>query len=212
MKNPKIKEIHFFDSHFSNGHKWYRKQFPYRWNRYLSGEATPYYLFHPGVPCLVASDYPKVKLIVILRNPIDRAYSHYQMELARGNEVLSFAEAIEREISITESIQPGSFEHQFQSYLARGKYAEQINRWLEFFDFSRFHFILFEQLIQNPKEVLNELSAFLSIRFDSQLSLPAHRVANYEPIGADTKHFLTDFFHDYNLELSEVLNVPKIWV
>src|SRR5437660_11101224 len=85
------KEIHFFNLNFSRGPAWYRAQFPSRLTRYyaeyiqktpyITGEASPYYLFHPQAPMRAARYVPKVKLLAILRNPVDRAYSQYQHQL-----------------------------------------------------------------------------------------------------------------------------------
>ena len=101
-----IKEVHFFDTpHFKQGLAWYRGHFPSAFQRYyverslkhgfVTGEASPYYLFHPHAPKRVAGLMPQMKLIVMLRNPVDRAYSHYHHEVAGGHEKLAtFEEAI----------------------------------------------------------------------------------------------------------------------
>src|SRR5690242_8679107 len=74
---PSVKKIHFFDSEYEKGEAWYRARFPVLENGFITGEATPYYLFHPRVPKRVRNWNPNVKLIVLLRNPVDRAYSHF---------------------------------------------------------------------------------------------------------------------------------------
>ncbi len=102
-----MKEVHFFDVYFHKGLPWYRAQFPSTVQKYytervqkqnfITGEASPYYLFHPHAPRRIARLLPHVKLIVQLRNPVSRAYSHYYHEVNGGHEKLSFAEAIDRE-------------------------------------------------------------------------------------------------------------------
>ena len=100
-----IKEPHYFDIHFHKGIGWYRSHFPTAVEKYyarhvekhdlITGEASPYYLFHPRAPQRVAKTLPKAKLIILLRNPVDRAYSQYQHQLRQpGVEPLSFEEAI----------------------------------------------------------------------------------------------------------------------
>lgn len=99
-------EVHFFDLAYDKGWWWYRSHFPVhvfrRGERIVTGEASPYYIFHPLVPERVRKDLPNVKLVAILRNPVDRAYSHYQHVRRNGREPLSFEEAIEREPPRTE--------------------------------------------------------------------------------------------------------------
>src|SRR5439155_957892 len=103
----------------------------------LTGEASPYYLFHPRVPKRVRELLPSVKLIVLLRNPCDRAYSHYHHEVRLGVEALPFEAAIEREgerlrgepEKLLASDTYYSFNHQHYSYLARGVYIDQLLAW-----------------------------------------------------------------------------------
>ena len=102
-----VEEVHFFDSHFLRGLDWYQGHFPTRARAALTerrhgramigGEATPYYMAHPLAIPRLAQTLPSSRLIVVLRDPVDRAYSHYQHEVALGAETLSFAEALDRE-------------------------------------------------------------------------------------------------------------------
>jgi lipopolysaccharide transport system ATP-binding protein len=84
------KELHFFDNKFAEGVGWYRRCFSegkrVDGHRTITGEASPSYLFDPQVPERMAQVVPEARLIALLRNPVDRAYSHYQMEVRRGNE------------------------------------------------------------------------------------------------------------------------------
>src|SRR3954453_12461513 len=111
--------------------------------RPLVGEASPSYLFHPLAPDRVARLLPDARLIALLRSPVERAFSHYQHEVALGREPLSFEEAIDRE----DERMRGELEHMLRdpyyfshtwwnyTYVARGRYAEQLERW--FADFPR---------------------------------------------------------------------------
>ena len=108
------KEIYFFDKKFKKGINWYKSFFPTKFSmaiiknkqktKCITGEATPRYLHYPHAPKRIFEFLPKIKLIVLLRNPIDRAYSHYQMEVSSGNEELSFEESIEKEEERTKGI------------------------------------------------------------------------------------------------------------
>src|SRR4051794_20653441 len=101
------KEVHFFTLEYERGLAWYRSHFPTRLTvastrrrlgvDMIAGEATPYYLFHPLAPYRVQAVLPEARLIAVLRDPVDRAYSHYQHEVALGVETLGFAEAVEAE-------------------------------------------------------------------------------------------------------------------
>jgi hypothetical protein len=96
------KEVHYFDLQYARPLNWYRQHFPtmmsmraraLRGRRVVSGEPSPYYLFHPRVPERL-HDLPGTRLIALLRNPVDRAYSHYQHEVRLGVETLPFEDAI----------------------------------------------------------------------------------------------------------------------
>src|SRR4051812_46716716 len=107
IKTSVVKEVHYYDSDYKKGMKWYRSFFPLneKNKKIIYGEASPYYFFHPLVPERIYKDNPNIKLILLLRDPVDRAYSHYQMERRKGREKLkSFEEAILKE---TERIQKG---------------------------------------------------------------------------------------------------------
>lgn len=138
------KEVHYFDFHYGCGERWYRAHFvPQAWSdvRGLqTGEASPEYLFCPAAPQRVAAFDPGMKLIVMLRNPVERAYSQYQMSRRRGSETLSFAEALalEPERLEAERRRLGAVaahargkSHRHHSYQSRGYYAEQLKVWFE---------------------------------------------------------------------------------
>ena len=90
------KELHYFDINFSKGIQWYKEQFN---DERIIGEASPYYIFHPLCPKRIFDIIPEVKIIVLLRNPVERAYSHYWHEIRLGKENLSFEDAISEESS-----------------------------------------------------------------------------------------------------------------
>jgi hypothetical protein len=148
-----IKSPHYFDINFGRGLDWYRSHFPTRSSlaktaqrtgfRPLTGEASPYYLFHPLVAERVAEVMPKAKLIVTLRNPADRAYSNYWERRGSDAEDLPTFEAAlaaeeERLAGEVEKIKADpryySHHHDNHSYLARGRYLEQLQPWFERFD------------------------------------------------------------------------------
>ena len=130
---PRKKEIHFFNLFFQKGWAWYKHFFPLAWTKKITGEATPAYLFHPQVPERIRQFTPDTKFIVMLRNPIARAYSHYNMVKKEGLEkATDFKTAIHNELKRTEKDQekidadPNYYSYEMHnfSYLARGKYFQ----------------------------------------------------------------------------------------
>jgi hypothetical protein len=172
------KEIHFFDYNYQRSFSWYRGQFPALPSMYyrqaihgqttITGEASPYYLFHPYVPQRVAQLLPEIKLIALLRNPIERAFSHYCWEVDWGNEPLSFEDALEQEEDrIREGIQTleygKSFHHLHFSYISRGCYAEQLERWFTYFPREQILIIKSEDMYNNPAATFTQTLDFLHI-------------------------------------------------
>jgi hypothetical protein len=190
------KEVHYFDLQPDRGQRWYRGHFPRRreqaWPRghtFLTGEATPYYLFHPLVPERVASTLPNVKLIVLLRDPVRRAISHFYHEVALGYETRPFARAIDEEASMMEAEWrrldrglPPSSAHQHRSYVSRGLYADQLNRWREHIDDSRLLIVGSDTLATDDGETYRRILRFLGVPDDGRTTFErVHRRAYPEP-------------------------------
>ncbi len=168
---PEVKEVHFFDLKYNNGFEWYTSVFPNVKGK-ITGEATPYYLFHPAVPGRVKKDLPNIKLIVLLRNPVDRAYSHFihskkeKVETEKSFEYVLQLES-ERLKDAENRLATGEIQrhisHQHHSYLTRGFYSEQIARWLKYFPKDQFLFIQSEDFFSAPQEHLNSVFHFLKL-------------------------------------------------
>lgn len=136
-----VKELGYFDKDYSRGDVWYRSNFPIRKKGRLYYEGTTHYLFNPLVPARVKKTIPNVKVIALLRNPIDRAYSSYKHQTHAGRETLSFEDAInaeagrlagEKEKLLSDSTY-NRYNYNHFSYIERSKYAEQVENWLQFF-------------------------------------------------------------------------------
>jgi hypothetical protein len=201
------KELHFFDNKFSEGVGWYRRCFSegehVGGQRTITGEASPSYLFDPQVPERMARVVPEVRLIALLRNPVDRAYSHYQMEVGRGKEARSFEEATEEEMISVEG--QGNTVDVPHAYLKRGLYAEQLERFSFFADRERLLVIKSEDLFTRRLEVLERVWRFLRLPpFESTLAPPAGR-ATYEPMDSATRRRLEGFFAPHNERLYDLL-------
>jgi intracellular sulfur oxidation DsrE/DsrF family protein len=222
------KELHFFDIVFELGIKWYRGCFPVpRWEdgwRTITGEATPYYLFHPRVPERMAQVVPQARLIALLRNPIDRAYSHHHQEVTKGSETLGFEEAIEAEEArlgdkgeeALEDERYASVGHQWFSYLSRGIYVDQLLRWSEFFRKEQMLVLKSEDFFESPKETLGLVLDFLGLpewEFETLEIVPKRRNAgDYEQkMDPSTRRKLEEYFEPHNKRLYKFLGRDFGW-
>lgn len=167
----KVKEVHFFDRDDLFGCGWkrvkslreliYHSYFPSVGKGCLVGEATPSYMYHPMAIPRIWEYNPKIKLLAVLRNPIERAYSHWNMERQRGKETLPFLSAIEKENERLRKALPRP--NLAYSYLDRGFYTEQIRRLWRFFCQEQVLFIKHDDLLNRPNEVMNTVFDFLGV-------------------------------------------------
>ncbi len=219
VKEASTKEIHFFDYNYNNGISWYLSQFPKPTDdRIISGEASPYYIFHPLAAQRIFQSFPTVKIIVLLRNPVDRAYSHYQLQVRNGVEKMSFEDAIkmepERLHGEEERIKAGnyySFAHQKFSYLSRGIYVLQLKNWIKFFPLDQFCILKSEDFYNNPEKIFKETLEFLELpRFDLA-EYKTYNTTNYPKINPATRAQLVEYFRPYNKSLYELLHRNFEW-
>jgi hypothetical protein len=213
VRRAAAKELHFFDNKFAEGVGWYRRCFSegarVDGHRTITGEASPSYLFDPQVPERMARIVPEARLIALLRNPVDRAYSHYQMEVRRGKEARSFEEATEEEMTSVEG--QGDTVDVRYAYLRRGLYAEQLERFSFFADRDRLLVVKSENLFTRRLEVLDGVLTFLKLPpFESTLAPPARR-ATYEPMDPATRRRLERFFAPHNERLYDLLSTDLGW-
>jgi len=229
VEPPMSKEMSYFDVNFPSGLDWYRMHFPLERGAStngsngrprLTGESSAYYMFHPLAAQRIAQTLPKVKIILLLRNPVDRAFSHYQLKLRRRQETLSFEEAIDAEAErlageherIVGDPQYYSPAHDLYSYLARGVYVDQIQRWQELFPPERLLILESGALFKRAAEVYAEVLAFLG--------LPSWQLARYgnrfpgkycEKMSDATRRRLIDHFAPHNERLYAHLGTRFDW-
>jgi hypothetical protein len=216
------KGIHYFDINFSRDTEWYRSHFPKEKKTLetITGEASPYYLFHPAVPQRIYETIPDVKLIVLLRNPIDRAISHYKHEVRRGFESLNLQEALAAEhdrmlgesLRINEDPSYVSFSHQHHSYVSRGQYAEQIARYLQLFPRQELMVIESEQFWSQPSTIAGAVFRFLGLADDPALSLPHMNATIPTRIPDATREYLAGRFQEANSNLGLLLGMDFSWL
>jgi hypothetical protein len=222
------KELHFFDKRFDRGVDWYRSFFPLEARRRLAHlrgrtmlacEATPSYLFHPAVPERVAATLPDVRLIALLRDPVERAYSHYQLNRRRNREDLSFEDAVaaeERRLAGWDEPairNPGHrrARRRKHSYLGRGLYADQIERWLSFFPREQLLVVRAEDFLVHPADIYAEVLAFLGVDQWIPKDLVYANKAEYAPIDPELRAALEAWFADSNARLARLLGRDFRW-
>lgn len=220
VTGPSWKEVSFFDRHYRRGEAWYRGNFPLVRRQHI-GEASPSYLFHPLAPQRVAALLPDARLIAVLRDPVDRAFSHYQHEVALGREPLSFEEALEREEERTRGevdrmvSDPAYFSHAWWdfTYLARGRYAEQLERWLASFPREQLLVVSSEELSERTGSTYARVLEFLGARPHELAFYPRIFSRGYEEMKPGTRQMLRDYYADANRRLDELLgsNFSRRW-
>ena len=216
---PLRKEVHYFDLNFGRGEAWYRANFGRTGQAGVNIDSSPYYLFHPQVPQRAQALVPRARLIVLLRDPVRRAYSHYWHERDKGREPLSFEDAIaaepERISRDHERLAQGEIErsaaHQYFSYLARGHYAEQLGRWLQFYPREQVQVLRFEDLAGDPLPVLNRSLDFLGLPAMQRAALEPRNTRKYPPIEPATAERLRQHFAPHNAALEALLGEPMRW-
>ena len=152
------KELHFFDAHYERGMDWYRGHFAGATNERAVGEATPHYLYYEHALPRIAEHVPDARLIASLRNPIDRAYSHYLKQRASwGGESRSFADAIADE---RRSVEDLSSQH---AYVNRGHYGRQLERLARYFPKESIKILVFEETVADAAASFRTIFDFLGV-------------------------------------------------
>ena len=220
------KEVHYFDIAYRYGEPWYRAQFALkarRWlpgkRRLITGEASPYYLLHPLAPVRAAGLLPNARIIALLRNPVDRAISEYHHEKRHGWESLPIEEAFDAEPARIEGeierLQADPTHHsrtlQHHSYVLRGQYAEQLERWFEHFPREQFLIMASEYFYKEPAAAMR--------RVYEHIGLPPHQLDHYDqfnqgaydPTDASLRARLSEHYAPHNERLFELLGERFDW-
>lgn len=223
---PAVKEIHFFDLQFEQGVDWYASQFPstlrrgaFRSSRLLTGEASPYYMFHPLAPQRVREVLPEVRLLALLRDPSQRAVSHYYHEVGNGHETLPLPAALDQEpqrlAGESERIaaEPGyvSFNHRHFSYQARGVYLEQLETWSELFPREQLLVISSDDLFRDPRSQMRRVYEFLGLRGEPPRRYASYNVREYPSVPEEVEARLRERFGEHNARLYRWLGQDLGW-
>ena len=225
-----IKSPHYFDVNYARGERWYRSHFPSAAAldraaqrtgiRPLTGEASPYYVFHPLAPERVQITVPKVRMIVLLRNPVDRAYSNYWERRGSGAEPLPTFEAAldaedERLRGETDRMLANpdyySPHHDWHSYQGRGHYAEQLERWFDRFGRDQLLIVPFDDLRRDASKSHRQIQEFLSLPVIEPPRLAHHNKLPAPPMHAATRARLVEHYRPWNARLAELLGTTFDW-
>ena len=191
------------------GVNWYRSNFPTKfeaWAYYrktnqkmLTGEASTMYLHYLGVPNKVKNLLPEIKMIVILRNPTDRAYSAYNYYKWYYLEDRTFEDAIKQDLEGTET-------RYIRTYLKLGHYAQHLERWFKYFGRNQFLILTNEELREDLQGTLDKVWEFLDVvpyRFERQ---PENlNVGNYKPMSKKMRECLIEYYRPHNERLARLL-------
>jgi hypothetical protein len=224
-----IKGVKFFDTGYQHGPRWYRSHFPSTVARRLAGrplgvapitgEATPYYLFHPRAAERAAAVVGHAKVIVLLRDPVERAHSHWAERCRNGTEPLGFEAALEAEAGrlagecerMDRDPTYASFAHQHQSYVAQSRYAESLARWKEHFPQDQLLVLCSEELYADPERELERVHAFLGLPHQRPPDLSARNAIVRESMPDPVRRHLESGFAADVQELEQVAGRTFPW-
>lgn len=235
------KEIFFFDYHFDQGLSWYKKYFPLKVQGYgktpwVTGDATPSYMHHPLAPSRIKEILPQVKLILLLRNPVDRAYSHYCQKINAQLETFPFEMAVRHQIAERTFFQKEHilgneqyFRHVYypHAYISKGVYIENIARWFNTFPKQHILVLQNEEMSKKPQRVFQKTLEFLELppwelkefkqynyhgdHYSAPRSDKSSHKAKYEPLTSSFRQELAEYFKPYNEQLYEFLGTDLGW-
>lgn len=226
------KGVHYFDTSYQRGPEWYRAHFP----RIRAGhkitdrygvpaqtfESSPYYMYHPQAAARIAHDLPSAKIVVLVRDPVERAYSQHHHEVARGYETerdfgnalaLEPARVHRQEVRLALDPAHYSFAHQHHAYRARGEYARYLSVMAQHVGRERIHVVESERFFTDPEPVYDEVCAFLGL--PSGLERPPFDKHNARPRKADMdpglRRDLSEYYRPHDEALATWLGHTPVW-
>ncbi|PIP80035.1 MAG: hypothetical protein COW84_07425 [Gammaproteobacteria bacterium CG22_combo_CG10-13_8_21_14_all_40_8] len=219
FKPPLVKETQFFTQNYAKGLDYYYAHFPlFKSPTQITGEASPTYLFFKKAAKRTHLHFPQLKLVVLLRDPVDRAYSHYHFSMRNlpESQKISFEEALEREDKLNFQTYSDylSTAEKKSSYKSRGLYADQIEYWLEFFNMENIYFIEADELKKSPDKILTNLFLFLGLKKENSAdfnNLKKYNRNSYPNMATKTQGALRKFFQAPNQKLFALLNKTYPW-
>jgi len=224
------KGIHYFDTSYHQNKAWYLAHFATQAERdshaarvghkAIVGEASPYYMYHPAGAERMAQAIPDAKIIVLLRNPVKRAISHHLHMVWEGHEsIVNLDEALDIESDRLDGIEQRiladpsyvSRPHQHYSYMARGHYAQQLERLFAHIDRKNILVMTTEKLISDSQSSLSAIQSFIGLEPDPSIALEKRNASEkFEP-RPETIQRLTDEFAESNERLANLVDIEIPW-
>jgi hypothetical protein len=232
LQHPQVlpafqKEVHFFDLNYQRGINWYRAHFATHRERsrqrhskrFVTGEASPYYCFHPHAIRRIAEVVPAAKLILLLRNPVERARSHYHHQVRQGRETLSLELALAQESvrlkgeidRMLEDESYYSYNHQHYSYSARGVYVDQLKQVEKYFSPDRILILHSQDLFREVQKTYDQVLQFLGLDPWTVRDAAPHHAGTYNRSSPSVDAQLRRFFALHNQRLYEHLGKDLGW-
>lgn len=223
------KGIDYFSLHYDKDRRWYRGNFPVRglaklrtrrWGDPAAFEACTYYMFHPLAIERLAADLPDVRLVAMLRDPVERAFSAYKHEYARGfDTAASFEEALDLEDERLDGevermmADPTyqSYSHRHHAYLRRSQYAEQLERVFRHVPRERVHVLDSESFFADPHGEYRKVTDFLGLAPWSPAEFAQHNARPSLPLSDELRRRLDDHFRPHDEELATLLGRAPGW-
>ena len=227
IQHPRIiseRNVHFFEYMQTNSIEWYRAHFPTKayknFKKLTVGEQTATYLFHPLIPKRIHTTIPNAKFIVVLRNPVDRAYSNYTHQVREGIEKRTFEEAIKSELKRIEICKNNSeykinnddfSNHVIFSYLRHGIYVDFIKAWMEFFTKEQFLILPTYDLNNNRAKFLKQVFDYLNVQNFEIKDVERQNVGEYKKLDKSMRKFLVNYYRPHNERLFKLLEKNFDW-
>ena len=230
MEPSVVKEPRFFDMYFDRGINWYKMNFPSKWQKFIftklkhkkfiTGEASGAYLQNPHAPKRIHNLNPNMKLILLLRNPVDRAFSHYIRKMKNGSEKLSFEEVTEKEKTRIEGEQEKMEKNEKYyspiyhslAYITTGLYAMRLKRWLKYFSMKQILVLENGEFLRDPEKVYNQAVEFLGL---PKWNLPNYKKFSKQRLSVDmnpkTREQLLEYCKPFNEELYSLIGKRFDW-
>jgi len=200
------------------GHEWYKSQFPRipRNSSFITGEATPWYYMHEKIVEKMRQNYEHTKIIIVLRNPVDRAISDYYMTFNLGKEFRDISLAFKSEKEFLRfrnfyNLGQEYWEKHKYGYLRRGLYSIYLEKWVSFYPKKQLLVLKSDDLFSNPENTMRSVFHFLGLPEYKPEKYRKYVQGKYNPIDNELYQKLTEFYHPYNQELEDLLGMKFDW-
>lgn len=229
LKSEATKGVHYFDTQFFRGERWYRSYMPTAATRRrvstrygldaVTGEASPFYLFHPAAAARAHATVPEARIIALLRDPVTRTYSHWKERRRNGMEALDFLDALDAEDSrisgererLLDDPSYISYAWEQESYAAQSRYAESLRPWVELFGRDHVFVAASEDYYAQPDRVLGDVHEFLGLPRKATATGSVRNAAAGAPLPPELQAELHRRFADSNQALALLLGQTFPW-